>query len=95
MQRFSIAGPFFHNEKYINNISEKITWSLFQGDGFGKTCSNQRSSRDFNRLFFCLSAEATEFRRQWPVSSLSTAILKAPRIAWANRHGEQSAPEEY
>jgi len=25
IQRFSVAGPFFLNEKYINNFSEKIT----------------------------------------------------------------------
>jgi len=33
MQRFSVAGPFFLNEKYINNFSEKITWLLFKGMG--------------------------------------------------------------
>jgi hypothetical protein len=98
MQRFSVAGPFFLNEKYTNNFSQKITWLLFQGDGFGEAASHQRSSRDFNRVFFCLSADAPEFPRPWAVSSPSGAVaadvLRAPGIAWPHRRREASTPQE-
>src|SRR6516225_8718604 len=70
----------------LNTPFEKFTQLLFQGDGFGEAASHQLSSRDFNRVFFSLSADTPELRRPWAVSSPSGAIaadaLKAPRIAW-------------
>ena len=80
------------------NLFAKITQLLFQGDGFGEAASRQRSRRDFNRVFFCLSADTPEFRRPWAVSSPSGAVaadaLKTPRIAWPDRCCEDSTPHE-
>jgi hypothetical protein len=80
------------------NLFAKITQLLFQRDGFGEAASHQRSGRDFNWVFFCLSADTPEFRRPWAVSNPSGAVaadaLKAPRIAWPDRRCEDSTPEE-
>jgi hypothetical protein len=79
----------------------KIYAVAFSRDGFGEAASHQRSSRDFNRVFFSLSADTPEFRRPWAVSSPSGAVaadaLTAPRIAWLYDHcekNERSTPQE-
>ena len=78
-----------------NNLFAKITQLLFQGDGFGEAASHQRSRRDFNRVFFCLSADTPEFRRPWAVSNPSGAVAAdALRIAWPDRRCEESTPQE-
>jgi len=83
----------------LNSFSAKINYAVvFQGDGFGEAASHQRSSGDFNRVFFSLSANTPEFRQPRAVSSPSGAsaadAVNAPRIAWPDRRCEKSTPQE-
>jgi hypothetical protein len=83
-----------HRALVLKNVTVQGRQSLCR-----QTASHQRSSRDFNRVFFSLSADTPELRGPWAVvSSPSGAVaadaLQAPRIAWPGRYCEGSTPQE-
>jgi len=101
MQRFSVAGPFFLNEKCINNFSEKITWLLFKGMGLVRlllisalaaTLIGCSSASQQTRQSFADSGQYQAYQQQSPQMYSKRRVLPGRTVAANSRHRKNNDP---